>query len=242
VAKDNPYFKFHIIRWLTGDISEQGKSLKGSFVDLCAYYWSKDCSVSYSQASKKIGKSDLDKLVAADVVKLSGQKITILFLDEQLNERHLASKKNLVNGKKGGRPKNPLETHSVISGLPNLNPNERQGEREGEGKGEREETPHSLASEPKVIFRVGTAGVTVKYSEYMLNHHRTFVEARMMQNGQSTVQAAMQELDQKSIGKVYGDEGHLQNSLDSVVTRIKKENQSPTTGTFKPNTCWVRSS
>jgi hypothetical protein len=53
MAKELPYFRFTATEWLNGDISLESFELKGLFIDLCSYYWFKDCSVTVAMLEKK---------------------------------------------------------------------------------------------------------------------------------------------------------------------------------------------
>jgi len=59
--KELPYFRFTSQEWQNGNISLENYELKGLFIDICAYYWIKDCSVSLAMLQKKF--SDATKLI-----------------------------------------------------------------------------------------------------------------------------------------------------------------------------------
>lgn len=111
MSKENPYFKFYTSEWLNGRITLEEYELQGLFINLCAYYWHSHGDLTKEQANKKFKNPvGLDSLLKENLIGLKGEKIIILFLDEQLIARGVQSVQNRANGNKGGRPK---KTHSV---------------------------------------------------------------------------------------------------------------------------------
>lgn len=108
MAKELPYFKFTAQEWQNGDISLESYELKGLFVDICSYYWIKDCSLSIDLLNKKF-KNDI-KLVN-DIIKFGiikqneDDSITIKFLDEQFDLLSEKRKKRAEAGRIGGLKK-----------------------------------------------------------------------------------------------------------------------------------------
>jgi hypothetical protein len=103
MAKDLPYFKFIISEWNDGDITLCSLEAQGLFINLCSLYWSQECELSLSKAKRRYNFcADLvwDELINEGIIKLQGDKITINFLNEQLEERKLLSKQNAKNIKK----------------------------------------------------------------------------------------------------------------------------------------------
>jgi len=112
--KELPYFRFTCQEWDSGDISLESHSTKGLFIDICSYYWSQNCGLSLDKLSKKVGKMTQksqrkarDKLLLlakCGVLKITGDKVNIGFLDVQLaeiNKKHeFLSKKGKEGAKK----------------------------------------------------------------------------------------------------------------------------------------------
>lgn len=98
----NPYFKFFTSKWLSGDILECSLTAQGLFVNICALYWSKAGSLTLSKIQKKFPRKQkyINELVSEGIMKISGDTIEILFLDEQLTERGTVSHKNKDNANK----------------------------------------------------------------------------------------------------------------------------------------------
>lgn len=130
MSKELPYFKFYVNEWITGDITLEDFEIQGLFVNLCAYYWSKECRLNIETAKKKFRNADdslFETLIKSKIIKVDSKgDIKINFLLDQKNEWEEMAVRNKKNGQKGGRPKptnNPLHNPSVISGLATNNPN-----------------------------------------------------------------------------------------------------------------------
>jgi hypothetical protein len=112
MSKELPYFKFIVNDWITGDVTLEDFETQGLFINICAYYWSKDGSISLSNARKKFFNARpemFEALIAANAIKINiDGMVKINFLDEQLVERQHLSKINSRNGAQGGRPKKPV--------------------------------------------------------------------------------------------------------------------------------------
>ena len=122
MAKELPYFKFEPAEYLTKDISFCSLSAQGLFINICSYYWQRQCKLTKSQLFKRLNHFDeFDELIDEGIIDLkdNGEDLIIKFLDNQLNEVEIKSKTNSCNGSKGGRPKkNPIESEIK----PNQNP------------------------------------------------------------------------------------------------------------------------
>jgi len=113
MAKDLPYFKFFCSEWSDGDITLEDFETQGLFINICAYYWSNECIVSLDKVKKKFklcSEICFDNLIKSGIVKIIDGNLSINFLNEQKLERASKSMVNRDNGKKGGRPKKPIES------------------------------------------------------------------------------------------------------------------------------------
>jgi hypothetical protein len=141
MAKELPFFKFEPAEYLTKDISFCSLSAQGLFINICSYYWQRNCKLSKEQLLKRLNHiEELDELISEGAIDLIENNISIKFLDFQLREFDKESKKNSINGSKGGRPKkeiaiNPEETQKE----PNLNPDESQLEAKQKAEEKRRE-------------------------------------------------------------------------------------------------------
>ena len=107
MAKELPYFKFNVADWLTGDIVYEDFDIQGLFINICAIYWQRKGIVSIGDINKRFKNPvQLPKLTDRFISVKDGL-ISIKFLDEQFAERKILSTTNSINGKNGGRPKEP---------------------------------------------------------------------------------------------------------------------------------------
>ena len=105
MSKELPYFKFYTSEWLNGDITLEDLELQGLFINVCAYYWHKDCELSYTQLSKKFKSDLLDKLVGEFMQIDENGMVNIDFLNEQFSDFTVRKKKLSDAGKKGAKNK-----------------------------------------------------------------------------------------------------------------------------------------
>jgi len=108
MAKELPYFKYFPSEWVTGDITICDMESQGLFINLCCYYWQRNCSMSLANAKQRFSKHEaaLKQLIDFDIIKIDeGENIIINFLDEQMNEFVNVSEKRAIAGKKGGEAK-----------------------------------------------------------------------------------------------------------------------------------------
>jgi len=130
MAKELPYFQFEPAEYLTKDISFCSLSAQGLFINICSFYWQRQCDLSKEQFLRRFNYvNEFDELLKEGVIDIENEKIKIKFLDNQYLKATEKSSVNSSNGAKGGRPKKPKETEIK----PNGNPNE------SETKGIREE-------------------------------------------------------------------------------------------------------
>ena len=118
MAKELPYFKFEPAEYLTKNISFCSLSAQGLFVNICSYYWQRNCKLTTEQVLKRLNyKTELDELISEGIIDLQDDFIVIKFLDNQLVDVEKTSKQNALNGAKGGRPKKPTESENKPTAL-----------------------------------------------------------------------------------------------------------------------------
>lgn len=123
MPKELPYFKFEPAEYLTKDISFCSLEAQGLFINLCCYYWQRECKLTTTQFLRRFPKDKLFKeLIDEGVIDIDGDFISVKFLDIQLANAIKTSETNSKNGKKGGRPKNPNKSETK----PNKNPNKSE--------------------------------------------------------------------------------------------------------------------
>ena len=87
MSEELPYFKFFPSQWIGGEINYLSKEDKGAFIDAVCHYWNKDCKMTYTKLSRRIGQKSLDLLLEEELIQKKGNQINIKFLDKQYNER-----------------------------------------------------------------------------------------------------------------------------------------------------------
>jgi uncharacterized phage protein (TIGR02220 family) len=118
MAKELPYFKFEPAEYLTKNISFCSISAQGLFINICSYYWQRNCKLTTEQVLKRLNyKEELKELISEGIIDLVEDFIVIKFLDNQLVEVEKTSKQNSTNGAKGGRPKKPIESENKPTAL-----------------------------------------------------------------------------------------------------------------------------
>ena len=94
MAKDLPYFKFFCSEWNDGDITLEDYNVQGVFINVCSYYWSKECNLESKMLFKRFKnvKEDINTLITEGHIKDVDGFIEINFLNEQGSERMKQSK------------------------------------------------------------------------------------------------------------------------------------------------------
>jgi hypothetical protein len=120
MAKELPYFQFEPAEYLTKDISFCTLSAQGLFINICSYYWQRDCKLTKDQVLRRLNYlTPLDELISEGVIDLDGENISIKFLDKQRDKATELSKEQGRKGRLGGRPKKPNESQMKAEQKPN---------------------------------------------------------------------------------------------------------------------------
>jgi hypothetical protein len=115
MAKDLPYFKFFCSEWSDGDITLEELHVQGLFINVCAYYWSKECNLSVDKLMKKFQNHPLnllETLFSEGIIKQVKGMVKISFLDEQYGERNNLCNQNSINAKKGWEKRKKIKNIS----------------------------------------------------------------------------------------------------------------------------------
>jgi len=105
VAKELPYFRFTVAEWLQGDISMEKYNIKGVFIDVCAYYWFKNCIITKQLLIKRFpnASEEIKQLISLQIIKeKENDLLEINFLNEQYKLLVGISNKRSKAGKIGG--------------------------------------------------------------------------------------------------------------------------------------------
>lgn len=102
MAKELPYFQFEPAQYLTGNIQFCTLDAQGLFINICAIYWQRECSLTLNQILKKFNKNDLiNELIENEVIKTNFDNIIIEFLDEQFDTITKSKSRLSEAGRKG---------------------------------------------------------------------------------------------------------------------------------------------
>ncbi len=117
MAKDLPYFKFYSSEWNDGDITLEDMKTQGVFINICSYYWSRECRITLDAVERRFKdhKNIITNLRRENLIKtysepngnLTKTYLQIRFLDEQWQGKDRRSTTSRTNGAKGGRPAKP---------------------------------------------------------------------------------------------------------------------------------------
>lgn len=106
MSKELPYYRFTVSEWLNDDISLESYEVKGVFIDVCAWYWFKDCSIDIATLKKRFKDAikTLESLFELGIIKVGedGETVQIKFLDEQYDTLSNKRQKYVEAGRKGG--------------------------------------------------------------------------------------------------------------------------------------------
>ena len=123
MAKELPYFQFEPAEYLTKDVSFCSLSAQGLFINICAFYWQRQCDLTKEQFLRRFNYlNEFDELIKEGVIDVIDGIIKIKFLDNQFKKATEFSKEQSRKGSLGGRPKKLTESQTKAE----LNPNESQ--------------------------------------------------------------------------------------------------------------------
>ena len=109
MAKELPYFRFTPQEWQNGNISLESYELRGLFVDVCCYYWVKDCSITLALLKKRFSNDIklLNQLIKLEIITKENDKgfMSISFLDKQYDLLSERRQRRQIAGAKGGKKK-----------------------------------------------------------------------------------------------------------------------------------------
>ena len=82
MAKELPYFQFEPAEYLTKDISFCSLSAQGLFINICSFYWQRECQLTKTQVLRRFNYPDvLKELIQEGVIKTDeNENIVIYFL------------------------------------------------------------------------------------------------------------------------------------------------------------------
>jgi len=100
MSKELPFFKFDVREWLTGEIVLEDMELQGVFINVCATYWNRNCSMTMERLTARYGEA-IGPLLEKGFITQDSDSVHIKFLDEQwasLTEQHKTNVQNGIDG------------------------------------------------------------------------------------------------------------------------------------------------
>lgn len=104
MTKELPWFKFFSGEWNRGDITLENYQTQGLFINICAYYWERECHLNLNQLRKRFqNHASINTLIEGEIICIDGEAVVISFLNEQYSE--LKANKKLLSeaGIKGNK-------------------------------------------------------------------------------------------------------------------------------------------
>lgn len=102
-----PFFKFNPSVWLTGDITMESFNVQGVFINICAYYWQRECTINEAWLKQRLSgaSTEIEVLIQKGFLsrKNDNGDLTINFLNEQHSELTKLSETRVSAGRKGGQ-------------------------------------------------------------------------------------------------------------------------------------------
>jgi len=99
MAKELPYFQFESAEWMAGSIQLCSMIAQGLFINVLALYWQRSCILTVSQVNKRYKLPEqLTELIDENIIKVTGEKIQIEFLDKQFEIIGLITEKKRQGG------------------------------------------------------------------------------------------------------------------------------------------------
>lgn len=160
MAKELPYFQFEPAEYLTKDISFCSLSAQGLFINICAFYWQRQCDLTKIQFLRRFNhEEEFNELIKEGVIDIKSEKIVIKFLDIQYQKATEFSKEQSRKGSLGGRPKNPNKSQTKAE----INPNESQTKAIREDKIKEEERKEDKIKEKDSTLSFSFYDSLIKY-------------------------------------------------------------------------------
>lgn len=218
MAKDLPYFKFIVNEWITGDITLEDLNIQGLFINLCAWYWSKECTLSLENAKKKFSNCKaiaFEKLENSGVIKVNEQGFIIInFLDEQFEEFREISEKRSAIGKLGGRGNKAIEKQEQSNSFSES----KQNKAKRQEKKKQEET---IQEETEIVFPF--------ISENFKKMWSNWISYKKQQHNFTYKSAISEQGALKDLAKI--SDGNEQLAIDLIENAISKAWK----GIYKPD-------
>jgi hypothetical protein len=218
MSRHLPYFKFFTGEWLNGNITLEDYETQGLFINVCSYYWHRDCEVTYDQLAKKFRTNNLTNLVP-DFMQENEEtgQITIKFLDEQFSEFSTRKKKLSDAGKKGAK----IKKEKALIKPPVSHPSTTKEDQEKE---EIKTKKKSIQNRRK-DFATSLKEFSDKYSEPMINDFFLY----WSEHGETDKKMRFEKQTSFSISRRLGTWKTNENKFKNGSQSNSKDNRATTT-------------
>jgi len=131
MSKELPFFKFYPAEWLIGKISFQTLEIQGAFIQCVCMVWNNNGSIKLKDMLYRVPQDYVNLLIENGFINIdSDNKISIDFLDEQLNDFQKVREIRSIQGKAGGLAKAKQIVANAKQTLPKAKQNVAEKKRE----------------------------------------------------------------------------------------------------------------
>jgi len=131
MSKELPFFKFYPAEWLIGNISFQPLEVQGAFIQCVSMVWNNNGSIKLKDMLYRVPQDYVNLLIENGFINIdSDNKISIDFLDEQLNDFQKVREIRSIQGKAGVLAKAKQKLAEAKQTLPKAKQNQAEKKRE----------------------------------------------------------------------------------------------------------------
>jgi len=131
MSKELPFFKFYPAEWMIGKISFQTLEIQGAFIQCVCMVWNNNGSIKLKDMLYRVPQDYVNLLIEDGFINIdSDNKISIDFLDEQLNDFQKVREIRSIQGKAGGLAKAKQIVANAKQTLPKAKQNVAEKKRE----------------------------------------------------------------------------------------------------------------
>jgi len=124
MSKELPFFKFYPAEWLIGKISFQTLEMQGAFIQCVCLVWNNKGSVKLNDVLYRVEQDKIDYLIKLGFINLDNDnRISIDFLNEQLNDFQKVREIRSIQGRAGGLAKAKQNVANANQTLPKAKQN-----------------------------------------------------------------------------------------------------------------------
>jgi len=127
MAKKLTYFQFEPATYLTGSIQFCSLEAQGLYVNICCFYWQRQCELTEENLHKKFDKKELIlELIKENAIKIKKGNVIIDFLISQLESITSCKLKLSESGRKGGLKSATIKSEARLKHLDKIREDKRR--------------------------------------------------------------------------------------------------------------------